>query len=63
MKLLTTQDLETMTGIPARTFDQYAYRGIGPEYVKLGRHRRYRPEAIEAWVNANTRGGPDAPAA
>jgi len=54
VKLLSKEDLEVMTGIPARTFDQYAYRGIGPEYVKLGRHRRYRPEAVEAWVNANT---------
>ena len=57
MKLLSKEDLEEQTGIPARTFDQYAYRGVGPAYVKLGRHRRYRPEDVEAWIDANRRGG------
>ena len=55
--LLSTEDLVNLTGIPKRTFDQYAYLGSGPQYVKLGRHRRYRPEAVDSWLNAHTRGG------
>lgn len=35
-----------------RTLDQWAYRRIGPRYVKVGRYRRYRPEDVEAWVES-----------
>ena len=55
--LLDTSTLSAMTGIPERTFDQYAYQGKLPAFIKLGRHRRYRPEDVEAWLAANRHGG------
>ncbi len=50
-------------GVPIGTLDQWAYRGIGPAYMKIGRHRRYRPTEVEQWLDAKRRGGsPDAAA-
>lgn len=57
MKLLDTKTLSAETGIPERTFDQYAYLGKGPAFIKIGRHRRYRPEDVDAWLVANRHGG------
>jgi len=56
-KLLDTLALSDLTGIPKGTFDQWAYLGRGPVYVRIGRHRRYRPEDVERWLDENTRGG------
>ncbi len=36
--------------IPVRNLDQWAYKGLGPKYFKVGRHRRYRPEDVQAWL-------------
>ncbi|MGI9051049.1 MAG: helix-turn-helix transcriptional regulator [Ilumatobacteraceae bacterium] len=38
----------------ARTLDQWAYQGLGPRFVKVGRHRRYRPADVLAWLEAQT---------
>ena len=46
-----------LNNIPIGTLDQWAYRGVGPAYIKVGRHRRYRPAVVEAWLDARTRGG------
>ena len=55
--LITSQGLAETFGIPLRTLDQWAYQGKGPKFVKVGRHRRYRPEDIDQWVADNVRGG------
>jgi excisionase family DNA binding protein len=55
--LIDTVTLARRTGIPERTFDQYAYQGKGPAFIKIGRHRRYRPEDVDAWLESNRRGG------
>lgn len=41
-------------GVPLRTLDQWAYRRTGPPFVKVGRHRRYRWEAVHAWLDSQT---------
>lgn len=43
--------------IPLATLNQWAHRGIGPRYIKVGRHRRYRPEDVEAWLDRQRQGG------
>jgi hypothetical protein len=57
VELLTSTDLATEIHIPKRTLDQWAYLGRGPAFVKVGRYRRYRRAAVEAWLDAQTRGG------
>ena len=43
--------------VPEGTLDQWAYLGRGPVFSKVGRYRRYRPTDVEAYVDANRRGG------
>lgn len=43
--------------VPEATLDQWAYRGRGPAFSKVGRFRRYRQHDVEAYVDANRRVG------
>ncbi len=57
-QMLTPQELkDTLKLDSVRTLDQWAYLGKGPAFVKVGRHRRYRTEDVERWLEANRRGG------
>ncbi|MCU1361726.1 MAG: helix-turn-helix protein [Ilumatobacteraceae bacterium] len=52
-KLMTPTELCEMLDLPsAHTLDQWAYLGKGPAYIKVGRHRRYRVEDVEAWIDS-----------
>jgi predicted DNA-binding transcriptional regulator AlpA len=44
-------------GIPERTLAQWAYKGTGPRYLKIGRHARYRRADVDTWLDAQARGG------
>ncbi len=57
MQLLTPQDLADLAHIPIRTLDNWAYQNKGPTYIRVGRHRRYLPADVDAWLAANRRGG------
>lgn len=46
--------------IPLRTLDQWAYRGIGPSFYKIGRHRRYRMDDVEQWLRNHATTSPAA---
>jgi excisionase family DNA binding protein len=39
-------------GVPVRTLDQWAYRKVGPPFMKIGRHRRYEWNAVQAWAES-----------
>jgi predicted DNA-binding transcriptional regulator AlpA len=41
-----------ITGLGERTLDKYAYLGIGPRWVKVGRLRRYRVADLYEWLNS-----------
>ena len=47
--LLTAQDVADLLGVPCSWVYQQSRAGRIPT-VTLGRYRRYRREAIEAWV-------------
>lgn len=51
-RLMTSQDLSDILGVPLRTLDQWAYLKQGPPFLRVGRHRRYRPVDVEAWIAA-----------
>jgi excisionase family DNA binding protein len=44
-------------GVPVRTLDMWSYRGTGPRFVKVGRHRRYRWEDVERWLEQRSSDG------
>ncbi len=48
--LLTSEALAAYLTIPERTLDQWAYLERGPAFIKIGRHRRYRPDDVETWL-------------
>lgn len=54
MALLDSNELARELNVSIRTLDQWAYLGKGPAYLKLGKHRRYRREDIDAWLDERT---------
>lgn len=49
--LATSAEVAEYLGVPPRTLDQWAYRGTGPRFSKVGRHRRYRWSDLEKWLD------------
>lgn len=49
--LATSQQLAEYLGVPVRTLDQWAYKGTGPTYRRVGKHRRYRWADVEKWLD------------
>jgi Helix-turn-helix domain len=54
-KLITPAELADFLGIPPKTLRQWRYLGTGPDGIRVGRHVRYRPEAVRAWLDAQER--------
>ena len=66
-KWLSRQQLANRYGLPVKTLAQWATKGTGPRYARMGRHVRYRLSDIIEWetrrvgqLNDTTR--PGAPA-
>ena len=49
-KLMSLTDVSEMLGIPVQTLYRWRYKGDGPAGYWVGRHVRYRREAVEAWL-------------
>jgi excisionase family DNA binding protein len=49
-KLMTLRDVSEMLGIPVHTLYRWRHNGDGPAGYRVGRHVRYRREAVEAWL-------------
>jgi excisionase family DNA binding protein len=49
-KLMSLTDVAEMLGIPVHTLYRWRYKGDGPVGYRVGRHVRYRREAVEAWL-------------
>lgn len=43
--------------VAARTLDDWAYKGIGPPYIRVGGQARYRWADVERWLAAQQGGG------
>ncbi len=56
-QLMTSADVSAMLAVPVGTLDQWAYRSVGPAYLKVGKHRRYRLEDVQSWLDGQRRGG------
>lgn len=49
-KLMTLTDVSEMLGVPVHTLYRWRSNREGPVGYRVGRHVRYRREAIEAWL-------------
>jgi excisionase family DNA binding protein len=50
-KLLTVEEAGKFLGVPVQTLYSWRATGKGPTAVKVGRHLRYRPESLAAWLD------------
>ena len=55
-KLMSLTDVSEMLGIPVHTLYRWRYKGHGPAGYRVGRHVRYRREAVEAWLEQRADG-------
>jgi excisionase family DNA binding protein len=46
---LTISELAERLAVPVPTLYSWNSKGIGPPFLKLGRHVRYRLEDVEQW--------------
>lgn len=51
-QLMTLEQVADYLGVPVRTV--YAWRATnkGPRGIRVGRHVRYRPADVEAWLDS-----------
>lgn len=49
-RYLTPVDLTDLLGVPIETVYQWRRKDTGPRGFRVGRHLRYDPEDVRAWV-------------
>ncbi|GAA0905362.1 helix-turn-helix domain-containing protein [Streptomyces thermoalcalitolerans] len=54
MPLWSPEELAKYLGVPIRTVYSWNYTGTGPKFCRVGKHVRYRPDDVDAWLNAQT---------
>lgn len=54
---LTRAEAAARYGLPKNTLAQWATKGTGPRYLRVGKHVRYRLADLVAWEQTNMRGG------
>lgn len=52
VKLLSVKDVADYLGVPVRTIYGWRSTGRGPRGYRIGKYVRYKPEDVEAWVEA-----------
>ncbi|ARX82995.1 DNA-binding protein [Streptomyces alboflavus] len=51
-RYLTPVDLADLLGIPVETVYQWRRKRTGPRGFRVGRHLRYDPEDVRAWISS-----------
>ena len=49
-RLLSIDEVAEFLGIPV-TLYQWRHKGCGPDAYRVGRHLRYEPAAVRAWLD------------
>jgi len=50
--LLSVEDLAARLGVPIGTVYAWNHKGTGPRRVRVGKHIRYTPADVDAWIEA-----------
>jgi excisionase family DNA binding protein len=58
--LLRPEEVAEFLNKPRGTLNQWAHRGVGPRFIKVGGSRRYPRSELLAWLNAQASGGGEA---
>jgi excisionase family DNA binding protein len=48
--LWTIEDVAAFLRIPVPTLYQWRHKRVGPRAIKIGRHLRYDPAEVRAWL-------------
>lgn len=51
-RLWTTDEMAGSLGVPVNTVYQWRCKGYGPKARRIGRHLRWDPNTVRAWVEA-----------
>lgn len=56
--LMTVEELAGVLRVPVKTIYDWRARSVpyGPPAMKVGRYLRWKPEVVEAWINAQSEG-------
>lgn len=49
-RLLSAEEVAEFLGIPVATLYQWRHKGCGPDAYRVGRHLRYDPATVRAWL-------------
>jgi predicted DNA-binding transcriptional regulator AlpA len=49
-RLWTPEDVSSYLGVPIETLYRWRYLGTGPKAARIGKHLRYDPADVFAWV-------------
>jgi predicted DNA-binding transcriptional regulator AlpA len=49
MEYLSPEQVAERFQLSPHTLKEWRYKGVGPKYVRLGKHVRYPAAALEAW--------------
>lgn len=55
-RLWSVNDVADYLGIPVQTVYKWRQSGTGPPGYRLGKHLRYDPAVVRAWVRALEKG-------
>jgi predicted DNA-binding transcriptional regulator AlpA len=51
-RLWTHPETAEFLGLPPSTLHQLNHKGVGPRSFKVGKHRRYDPADVMAWLDS-----------
>jgi excisionase family DNA binding protein len=54
-RLWTTKEVAAFLGVPVTTLHRWRYEGTGPDAFRVGRHLRYDPNEVRAWLAEHCR--------
>ena len=54
--LAASAEVAEVLGIPEKTLREWRSRGVGPDYLKVGRYVRYRWTTVNAWLDTREQG-------
>lgn len=54
---LSREEVASRVKVPVKTLAEWASRGKGPRFYKIGRYARYKMSDLIAWEEAQATGG------
>ena len=55
-RLWSIKDVGRYLDVPVATIYQWRVRGEGPRAIRMGKHLRFEPEVVRAWVSEHREG-------